>query len=82
MNPRSAILEVPPAVLRRLATAHPERYPALLDSAVAGPLGKVTILAAQPTAALWRTPDGRVHGQVCVRLRRVPGEVQATVLSH
>jgi anthranilate synthase component 1 len=63
VNPRSAILEVPPAVLRRLATAHPERYPALLDSAVAGPLGKVTILAAQPTAALWRTPDGRVHGR-------------------
>src|SRR5580698_8172061 len=56
-------LAVPPAVLRRLATANPARYPALLESAVAGPLGKVTILAAQPTAALWSSADGRVHGR-------------------
>jgi anthranilate synthase component 1 len=59
----SARLDVPPAVLRRLAVANPGRYPALLDSAVAGPLGKLTILAAQPQAALWSTPDGRVQGQ-------------------
>ena len=56
-------LEVSPAVLRQLAAANPQRYPALLDSAVAGPLGKVTILAAQPQATLWAGPDGRVHGQ-------------------
>jgi anthranilate synthase component 1 len=56
-------LEVSPAVLRQLAVAKPRRYPALLESAVAGPLGKVTILAAQPRAALWSTADGRVHGQ-------------------
>ncbi len=63
MNPRSARLAVPPAVLRQLAVANPQRYPALLDSAVAGPLGKVTILAAQPQAALWRTAHGRVQGR-------------------
>ena len=62
MNSRSARLDVPPAVLRQLAAANPRRYPALLESAVAGPLGKVTILAAQPQAALWRSVDGRVHG--------------------
>jgi len=63
LNPRSARLDVPPAVLRQLAMSNPARYPALLDSAVAGPLGKVTILAAQPQAALWRTAQGRVQGQ-------------------
>jgi anthranilate synthase component 1 len=63
VKPQARQLEVPPAVLRRLATANPGRYPALLESAVAGPLGKVTILAAQPTAALWSSADGRVHGR-------------------
>jgi anthranilate synthase component 1 len=62
VNPCSARLDVPPAVLRQLAVANPRRYPALLESAVAGPLGKVTILAAQPQAALWSTAPGRVHG--------------------
>jgi anthranilate synthase component I len=64
VNPRVARrLEVSPAVLRQLAVAKPRRYPALLESAVAGPLGRVTILAAQPQAALWSSADGRVHGQ-------------------
>ena len=63
MKPQARQLDVPPAVLRHLATANPGRYPALLESAVAGPLGKVTILAAQPTAALWSSADGRVHGR-------------------
>jgi anthranilate synthase component I len=64
VNPRVARrLEVSPAVLRQLAVVKPRRYPALLESVVAGPLGRVTILAAQPQAALWSTPDGRVHGQ-------------------
>ena len=62
MNSAPRRLDVPPAVLRQLAVSHPRRYPALLDSAVAGPLGKVTILAAQPQAALWTTADGAVHG--------------------
>ena len=63
MNPRSVRLAVPPAVLRQLAVADPQRYPALLESAVAGPLGRLTILAAQPQAALWAAADGRVHGR-------------------
>jgi len=63
VNPQARQLNVPPAVLRRLASANPARYPALLESAVAGPLGKVTILAAQPTAAMWSSADGRVHGR-------------------
>jgi anthranilate synthase component 1 len=63
VNPQARQLDVPPAVLRSLASAYPERYPALLESAVGGPLGRVTILAAQPTAALWSSPDGRVHGR-------------------
>jgi anthranilate synthase component 1 len=63
VNPQARQLDVPPAVLRRLASTHPERYPALLESAVAGPLGKVTMLAAQPTAVLWSSADGRVHGR-------------------
>jgi anthranilate synthase component 1 len=62
-SPVARRLEVSPAVLRQLAVVNPRRYPALLDSAVAGPLGKVSILAAQPQAALWRSADGRVHGQ-------------------
>ncbi|HEV2703057.1 MAG TPA: aminodeoxychorismate synthase component I [Steroidobacteraceae bacterium] len=63
MNPPVARrLDVSPAVLRQLAVVNPRRYPALLESAVAGPLGKVTILAAQPQAALWSRADGRVQG--------------------
>ena len=60
---RARQLAVPPAVLRQLALANPGRYPALLDSAVAGPLGRMTVLAAQPQAALWATADGAVHGR-------------------
>ena len=62
MNPARQ-LAVPPAVLRQLAIANPRRYPALLDSAVGGPLGRMSVLAAQPQAALWATADGRVHGR-------------------
>ncbi len=56
-------LEVPPAVLRHLAAAHPARYPVLLDSVVSGPLGRVSILAAQPRAALWLDRAGALHGR-------------------
>jgi anthranilate synthase component 1 len=45
-------LDVPPGVLRILAAAHPDRYPALLDSAADGPLGRLSILAALPTDAI------------------------------
>ncbi len=56
-------LDVPPAVLRQLAVSNPRRYPALLESAVAGPLGQVTILAAQPQAVLWSSATGQVKGR-------------------
>jgi anthranilate synthase component 1 len=56
-------LDVPPAVLRQLAVSNPRRYPALLESAVAGPLGQVTILAAQPQAVMWSSVTGRAHGR-------------------
>lgn len=59
-------LEVPPAVLRRLAARHPQRYPVLLDSAADGPLGRVSILAAHPTAALWLDEEGRLRAQGAV----------------
>jgi anthranilate synthase component 1 len=47
-------------VLRRLASLDPARYPLLLESAAAGPLGTVSVLLAAPRAALWLTADGRL----------------------
>jgi 4-amino-4-deoxychorismate synthase (2-amino-4-deoxychorismate-forming) component I len=47
-------------VLRRLAARDPARYPMLLDSAAAGPLGRATVLLAEPHGALWLTADGRL----------------------
>ena len=70
----SKLLDVSPAVLRRLAVNHPQRYPALLESAVAGPLGKVTILAAQPQAVLWSSdvrPSRAAVAVVCAWHRMV-----------
>ena len=54
---------MPPAVLRHLACAQPARYPALLDSVVAGPLGRMSILAAAPTASLSLSREGRLSGE-------------------
>jgi len=54
-------LDVPAAVLRRLAVSRPERYPALLDSVAEGPLGRRSILAALPRAALWLERSGRLQ---------------------
>ena len=59
-------LDVPPAVLRRLAARHPRRYPVLFDSAADGPLGRASILVAQPTGALWLDDEGRLHAQGAV----------------
>jgi anthranilate synthase component I len=53
-------LDVPPDVLRRLAARLPSRYPVLFDSAADGPLSRVSILVAEPTAALWLDRDGRL----------------------
>jgi anthranilate synthase component 1 len=54
-------LNVPGAVLRRLAARFPDRYPVLMDSAAAGPLSRTSILAAEPRAALWLDAEGRVR---------------------
>jgi anthranilate synthase component I len=50
-------------VLRRLAARRPARYPLLLESAAAGPLGRSSLLLADPTAALWLTADGRLGAE-------------------
>ena len=56
-------LGVPPAVLRRLATRLPARYPVLLDSAAEGPLSRTSVLLAEPRAALWLDADGNLAAE-------------------
>jgi len=51
-------LDVPGAVLRRLATEFPDRYPVLFDSAADGPLSRMSILAAEPREALSSGQEG------------------------
>ncbi len=58
--PHVRALDVPPAVLRRLAASRPREYPLLLDSVAHGPLGRASILAARPRAALWLDARGRI----------------------
>jgi anthranilate synthase component I len=48
-------------VLRRLAASDPLRYPLLLDSAAPGPLGRASVLLAEPRAALWLTTAGELR---------------------
>lgn len=50
-----------PGALAALALRHPGRYPVLFDSAARGALSRISILAAFPSAALWKTSDGRLH---------------------
>jgi anthranilate synthase component I len=50
-------------VLRRLAAFDPERYPLLLESAAGGPLGRVSLLLAEPTAALWLNAHGKLQAR-------------------
>jgi anthranilate synthase component I len=45
-------------VLRALAACAPQRYPLLLESAASGPLSRVSVLLAEPRAALWLDADG------------------------
>ncbi len=59
-------LDVPPAVLRRLAARIPERYPVLFDSAAAGPLSRASVLVARPTGALWLDAQGRLQAEGAV----------------
>jgi len=56
-------LDVPAAVLRRLAALHPKRYPVLFDSAADGPLSRTSILVAEPRASLWLDSSGRVGAE-------------------
>jgi anthranilate synthase component I len=51
------------ADLRCLAYADPVSFPVLFDSAATGPLGRFSILAAYPEAALWQDGLGRLHGE-------------------
>jgi 4-amino-4-deoxychorismate synthase (2-amino-4-deoxychorismate-forming) component I len=51
-------LEATPEDLRRLAYCDPNSFPVLFDSAATGPLGRYSILAAYPQAALWQRSDG------------------------
>ena len=50
-----------PEDLRRLAYDNPSTFPVLLDSAATGPLGRYSILAAFPEAALWQDAGGRLR---------------------
>jgi 4-amino-4-deoxychorismate synthase (2-amino-4-deoxychorismate-forming) component I len=63
LRARSVIRElaVPGTVLRRLAARFPDRYPVLMDSAAVGPLSRMSILAAEPRAALWLDAEGNVR---------------------
>ncbi|MBX5463210.1 MAG: aminodeoxychorismate synthase component I [Steroidobacteraceae bacterium] len=54
-------LDVPGAVLRRLAARQPDRYPVLMHSAAEGPLARHSVLAAHPRAALWLDAAGVVR---------------------
>jgi anthranilate synthase component 1 len=56
-------LDVPADVLRRLAARFPQRYPVLLDSAADGPLSQISILLAEPRAALWLDSSGQVGAE-------------------
>ena len=55
-------LRVPGVVLRRLAARFPERYPVLFDSAAEGPLSRMSVLVAEPRAALWLDARGQIGG--------------------
>ena len=50
-------------MLRQLAARDPQYYPLLLDSAAAGPLSRVSLLLAAPSAALWLDREGRLAGE-------------------
>ncbi len=81
--PRVRVLDVPPAVLRILAASRPRDYPLLLDSVAPGPLGRASILAARPRAALWLDARGRVGSSGPVpRVTRISAEVADLGAGH
>jgi anthranilate synthase component I len=64
MNARSLKVresQATPAQLRALAAWRPELFPVLLDSTALGPLGRYSVLAALPRAALLLWGDGRLE---------------------
>jgi anthranilate synthase component I len=54
-------IEARPEDLRRLAYADPRQFPVLFDSSAQGALGRYSILAAYPEAALWQDEKGRLR---------------------
>jgi len=58
--PLRSVVAANGAQLRALAAAYPERYPVLFDSAAQGPLARFSVLAAAPSAALWRDARGEL----------------------
>jgi anthranilate synthase component 1 len=58
--PRISEAGVPGEFLPKLAAAHPDRYPVLLESAAQGSLARFTILCAAPRAALWLEASGEI----------------------
>jgi anthranilate synthase component 1 len=59
-GPRISEAGIPGELLPRLAAAHPDRYPVLLESAAQGSLARFTILCAAPGAALWLDASGAI----------------------
>jgi anthranilate synthase component 1 len=60
-TPHVQPLELAPGALLKLAAAHPDRYPVLLDSAADGPLSQSSLLAALPRGAVWLDARGGMH---------------------
>jgi anthranilate synthase component 1 len=54
-------IQARPADIRRLAYAEPQLFPVLFDSSARGALGRYSILAAYPQAALWQDRQGRLR---------------------
>ena len=60
-SPQVREIAATPAQLRALAARLPRLFPALFDSTALGPLGRYSILAAAPRAALLLRGDGRLE---------------------
>jgi anthranilate synthase component 1 len=80
--PHRRRLEAPPEALRALALVDPVRFPVLLDSAADGPLAARSVLAVQPTGALWCDASGRLGtdglpADLSCTLERQPGFLAA-----
>jgi len=54
-------IQARPEDIRRLAYTDPRLFPVLFDSSTRGALGRYSILAAYPQAALWQDEQGRLR---------------------